>query len=133
MVAGFVAAFWVLAVTACGSRQPRPTNFELQEAANIGAETQPTSEAEQVVLDRLSKLPSNKPTQVGVSLVLAAPAYQAASNRRCRRVQIGADALTWRPRLACVVVGDTWHFVPDVFEVPLQPSPLTEDAVPPLR
>lgn len=87
---------------------------------------------ESQVLQVLDRLVDGAPTRVGSSVVSAAPAYLAASGRRCRALTLvsGSPQHNWAvgsSRVACRETGP-WFFVPTVFD---SSTIATEGSMPP--
>jgi len=104
---------FMASLSACAA-QPQPSPRDVADANDTGRRLPPSGEADRTLLRQLAKLPSGAPQRVGDALVVAEPAYQAASGQTCRALHVTQAKASALHRLACSD-GKTWFFVPDVF------------------
>jgi hypothetical protein len=96
----------------CGGG-PKPNPRDTADANDTGRTLPARSSSEENVLRQAAGLPAGTPHTVGDVVVVAEPAYQAASGRTCRSLSITDRKKAVTHRLACTE-GKTWFFVPDV-------------------
>lgn len=107
-----VLALAVLATgPACGASAP-PDEVIYHDPALRPGVVPPTSEEERQLLSRLDELSSGEPVTLGGERFVAEPPYDAASGRRCRRIE-RADGDS--AKLACSQQDGEWVFVPNPF------------------
>lgn len=104
---------FVASLNACAA-QPQLSPGDVADANDTGGRLAPSGEADRSLLRQLPNLPSSTPQRVGEAMVVAEPAYQAASGQTCRALHMTQANASARHRLACSD-GRTWFFVPDVF------------------
>jgi hypothetical protein len=98
---------------ACGGGD-KPNARDAADANDTGRTLPARSASEQNILQQVAQLPAGSPRTFGDSVVVAEPAYNAASGRTCRALSItrGKQGQASH-RLACTE-GKAWFFVPDV-------------------
>ena len=96
----------------CAGEKPNPR--DAADANDTGSTLPARSPSEQSILQQVAQLPAGSPRTLGDAVVVADPAYHAASGRTCRALAIThGKAKQVAHRLACSE-GAAWFFVPDV-------------------
>jgi len=111
------------ALLGCGGGE-KPNPRDAADANDTGRTLPARSASEQTILRQVADLPAGTAQTVGEVVVIAAPAYHAASGRTCRALSISRrESKQASHRLACTE-GKAWFFVPDVLG--LEPSSETQ-------
>ncbi len=101
------------ALLSCGGGA-KPNPRDAADANDTGGTLPGRTASEQNILQQVAQLPPGSAKTIGDSVVIAEPAYYAASGRTCRALSITQGQRKQAShRLACTD-GRAWFFVPDV-------------------